>query len=62
MKPLHFHSAVQIEFEEAALRYQQARPGLGGEFLDELERVTAIVQRDPLRGSKYNAAPFDSDC
>jgi hypothetical protein len=53
MKRLVFHSAAKAESYEAALRYQQARAGLGTNFLDELERVVTIIRRHPQRGSRY---------
>ena len=47
-----FRRAARLEFEEAAVWYNERRPGLGEEFLREIdeaiERAAAAPQRYPL--------------
>lgn len=49
MWPLEFHPAVQGEVADAYHWYEQRQPGLGTDFLDELERVYAAVRSNPAR-------------
>lgn len=46
---LDFHPKVGNEIEEAHSWYEKRRPGLGREFLDELERVLADISANPAR-------------
>jgi toxin ParE1/3/4 len=47
--PLEFHPAVRDEIDQAHDWYEERRPGLGGEFLDEVERTLAAVVANPAR-------------
>jgi hypothetical protein len=39
--PLDLHPAVRDVIDDAHDWYEQGRPGLGGDFLDEVQRVLA---------------------
>lgn len=47
--PLEFHPAVRGEIDDAHDWYEQRRPGLGRDFLDEIERVLAEITANPAR-------------
>jgi plasmid stabilization system protein ParE len=47
--PLDFHPAVRDEIDNAHDWYEQRRPGLGRDFLDEVERVLAEIRVTPAR-------------
>jgi plasmid stabilization system protein ParE len=47
--PLDFHPAVRDEIDDAHDWYEQRQPGLGGDFLDEVERVLAEITANPAR-------------
>jgi toxin ParE1/3/4 len=47
--PLDFHPAVRDEIIDAYDWYEQRRPGLGRDFLDEVERVLAEITANPSR-------------
>ena len=49
MWPLEFHPAVQQEVDDGYNWYERRQPGLGTDFLDELERVYAAIQGNPAR-------------
>jgi plasmid stabilization system protein ParE len=44
-----FHPAVRDEIEHAHDWYEQRRPGLGGAFLDEVQRVLLEITANPAR-------------
>jgi len=46
---LEIHLAVEDEVQEAALWYDQKKPGLGDEFMDELSDALNQVLAHPLR-------------
>jgi plasmid stabilization system protein ParE len=46
---LDFHPAVRDEIDDAHDWYEQRQPGLGGDFLNELERVLAEITANPAR-------------
>jgi hypothetical protein len=46
-----FRAVAQAEAEEAAQWYDAQRPGLGSDFLIELERVVGIISAQPDRYS-----------
>lgn len=52
MIPFRFLPAAEQEFEEAALRYESEREGLGTEFLDELATVLNRARRFPQMGTR----------
>ncbi len=47
--PLDFHPAVRDEIDDAYDWYEQRRPGLGRDFLDEVQRVLSEVTANPAR-------------
>jgi plasmid stabilization system protein ParE len=47
--PLDFHPAVRDEIDDAHAWYEQRRPGLGGDFLDEVQRVLGEIATNPAR-------------
>jgi plasmid stabilization system protein ParE len=47
--PLDLHPAVRDELDEAHDWYEQRRPGLGRDFLDEVARVLAEIAANPGR-------------
>ena len=47
--PLDFHPAVRDEIDDAYDWYEQRQPGLGRDFLDEVERVLAEIIANPAR-------------
>ncbi len=46
---LVFQRAARREFDEAALWYEERRPGLGAEFVSEINRAVYLVAEDPER-------------
>jgi plasmid stabilization system protein ParE len=50
-----FHPAAEEEFLEAVAAYEAERPGLGAEFLAEVERATRRIISFPAHGSPYLA-------
>jgi hypothetical protein len=46
---LEIHPAVEDEAQDAALGYDQKKPGLGDEFMDELSDALDQVLAHPLR-------------
>ena len=47
MQLLIFHSHIQDEIEESYNWYESKLPGLGENFLDELENSYSIIQKNP---------------
>jgi plasmid stabilization system protein ParE len=47
--PLEFHPAVRGEIDDAHSWYEQQRPGLGRDFLDEVEHVLTEITANPAR-------------
>ncbi len=47
--PLDFHPAVRDEIDDAYNWYERRQPGLGGDFLDEVQRVLAAITANPAR-------------
>lgn len=44
---LQFHPAAEAEMNEAAAYYEDASPGLGADFLAEVERSMSQIQANP---------------
>ena len=42
-----------LEFEAAAVWYEERARGLGGRFLDELQEAFALIEQMPLAGSPW---------
>jgi toxin ParE1/3/4 len=53
MKPLEMHREARLELLDAVDRYEQQRPGLGGEFNDAVEAVLNQIRASPQRGWRY---------
>jgi toxin ParE1/3/4 len=47
--PLDFHPSVRDEIDDAHDWYERRRPGLGRDFLDEVERALAAITANPAR-------------
>jgi len=47
--PMEFHPAVRGEIDDAYDWYEQRRAGLGGDFLDEVQRILAEITASPAR-------------
>lgn len=54
---LHWHSEAQIEFEEAAIYYEEQVEGLGERFVTRIEAAAARVLTNPLM-----PRCFDGEC
>lgn len=51
MNRLRFHSGARAEFRESALFYERELPGLGAEFVAEVERTIGFIVTRPNAGS-----------
>lgn len=47
--PLDFHPGVRDEIDDAHDWYEQRKSGLGGDFLDEVQRVLGEITANPAR-------------
>jgi len=47
--PLDFHPAGRDEIADAHDWYEQRRPGLGSDFLDDVHRALAAITANPAR-------------
>jgi toxin ParE1/3/4 len=47
--PLDFHPAVRDVIDDAHDWYEQQQPGLGRDFLDEVQRVLGEITANPAR-------------
>jgi len=50
-KRLSFHELAERELNDAARYYERESPGLGADFIDEVERCTASITRHPIAGA-----------
>ncbi|MDQ3696709.1 MAG: type II toxin-antitoxin system RelE/ParE family toxin [Gemmatimonadota bacterium] len=50
-RPAAFHPEADAEMRAAARYYEEHRAGLGGHFLDEVERAVAFAAAHPLAGT-----------
>lgn len=48
---LRFHSEARAEFRESALFYERELPGLGAEFVAEVEHTIEFILTHPNAGS-----------
>ncbi len=53
MIPIGFHPEAKAELDYAAIYYEVEKPGLGAEFLAEVERTIAHVSAFPQSGVPY---------
>ena len=44
---VYFRPEAETDIEEAAIWYEKQRPGLGGEFLDELRSICKTISENP---------------
>lgn len=51
---VEFLPAAQQEFNEIAEYYERLKPGLGDEFVAEGERVSGLLRRHPLIGTRID--------
>ncbi len=51
-----FHPYALAELTDAAQFYEAAAPGLGTDFLDEVERVVRLLEQYPEIGRTHDAA------
>lgn len=67
MKPILFRRVVSVEVSETFDWYESERPGLGGEFLQELDRTIETIRSGPqlfqkrhrdLRSAKLHRFPY----
>jgi len=49
MNVLKKHRLANADIEQGARYYEEQKPGLGLDFLDEVERVLRIIGQQPLR-------------
>ena len=48
-QPLIFRPAAEAEFDESAAWYEAQQPGLGGEFVAEVQAVLDVIAGQPKR-------------
>jgi plasmid stabilization system protein ParE len=53
---VEFHEAAELELNEAADFYDLRDPGLGGAFLDEVERSFDQIARHPEAAARVRSA------
>ena len=51
MRPLRIHPEAEAELQQAFEFYEQQAEGLGGDFLDEVDRVWTDIRALPASGS-----------
>jgi len=49
---IKFHSEARKEFFEAAEYYEEQVVGLGDDFIDEVEKVLDVIEKQPSAGTK----------
>ena len=54
---IHVLDAAEAEYREAAHWYDARQPGLGFEFVDEIERAFQEIQGDPTRHPLLETLP-----
>jgi toxin ParE1/3/4 len=58
VKPLILHSEAQKELDEAMAFYENRRPGLGKNFLEEVEKSWKSISQFPQAGSLFSETIF----
>ncbi|WP_375541580.1 type II toxin-antitoxin system RelE/ParE family toxin [Halomicronema sp. CCY15110] len=53
MKPVNLHSEAMQELDDAVAYYQEQAPGLGLDFLDEVEQALKRIQHSSNLGQPY---------
>jgi toxin ParE1/3/4 len=56
-----FHREAERELTSSALRYEGHQPGLGGDFLDEVERAIEAVLENPSMCPLWPDIPAELD-
>ncbi len=51
---VEFHPEASAEFMAASAYYEAEVPGLGDAFVNELERVVALIRQHPFIGSQVD--------
>ena len=51
-KAIYLRPEAETDIEEAAIWYEQRKPGLGDEFLDEVVQTLSFISESPLRYTK----------
>lgn len=51
---IEFFPAAELEFDEAAGRYEEQLRGLGSEFAAEVERITGLLREHHALGEKLD--------
>lgn len=51
MTEVRFHPAARSELLDAATYYEEQADGLGGQFIDEAQRVAAVLEASPGLGA-----------
>lgn len=58
MRSIAFHPEAKAELNYAAIYYESRRPGLGGEFLMEVERALERILEFPDSGSEFRRTGY----
>jgi toxin ParE1/3/4 len=58
VKPIVIHADAQKEIDESFAYYERKRPGLGYDFVAEVEETTQRIQRWPKLSSKFNETDY----
>jgi len=58
--PFRIESEAAEELEEAAVWYEQQRPGLGGEFMEAVDDALAFLAHWPHTGTPVPDVPVDA--
>jgi plasmid stabilization system protein ParE len=56
MRGIRVHPDVYAELESSRQWYEERAPGLGAEFLQEVDRAVAAIREAPTRWSLYDAS------
>ena len=57
MTAIRFHPDARSELLDAATYYEEQADGLGGQFIDEAQRVTGLLAESPGLGSPVSGHP-----
>jgi toxin ParE1/3/4 len=58
VKPIIIHAEAQKEIDESFAYYEDKRPGLGYDFVSEVEESTQRIQRWPKLPSKFSDTDY----
>ena len=54
-RPIRTSEPASAEFSEAVRWYEARRPGLGGEFFDEVAAILTLIRANPEIGTTISA-------